>query len=320
MDQPMARRPKVSRRPKVDGVSALDAIRPFRWKIGLTYFLTLVEDLLELSYPWATGLAINGLLDHDYRLALPIVVAWSARSAIGLFRQMYDTRVYTRVYNTIVEATILRQRRAGFSSTRVAARSAMSRDFVTFFEKDVPVVVTAVIGIVGSAAILFWYDLIIGAVTALLFIPAYLINRIYIRVTLRLNEGLNNQLEQEVQAIDKAEPEPIRRHFEELRCWRIRLSDAEAYNWTIIEVLSIFVFVAVLVRATYLPNTETGDIFAILVYVWRLMENLDHVPQILQQLTRLQDIRKRIEAGASVEAIGEEIEKTAEEAVEATRM
>jgi ABC-type multidrug transport system fused ATPase/permease subunit len=310
----------MARRPKVNGISALDALRPFRWKIGLTYTLTFLEDLLELSYPWATGLAINGLLDHDYLLALPIVIAWSARSAIGLFRQMYDTRIYTRIYNAIVEDTILRQRRAGFRSTQVAARSAMSRDFVTFFEKDVPVVVSALIGIFGSAAILFWYDLIIGAITALLFIPVFLVNRIYVRVTLRLNEGLNTQLEQEVQAIEKAEPEPVRHHFEQLRCWRVRLSDAEAYNWTFIEVLSIFVFVAVLVRATYLPSTETGDIFAILVYVWRLMENLDHVPQILQQITRLQDIRKRIEAGASVEAIGAEIEKTAEETAEASRM
>jgi hypothetical protein len=310
----------MARRPKVNSISALEAIRPFRWRISLTYVLTFIEDLLELSYPWATGLAIDGLLEQSYTHTLPIILAWSLRSAIGLFRQMYDTRLYTKVYNTIVEGTILRQRAAGVKAGNVAARSAMSRDFVTFFEKDVPVVVSALIGIFGSAAILFWYDLIIGAITALLFIPVFLVNRIYVRVTLRLNEGLNTQLEQEVQAIEKAEPEPVRHHFEQLRCWRVRLSDAEAYNWTFIEVLSIFVFVAVLVRATYLPSTETGDIFAILVYVWRLMENLDHVPQILQQITRLQDIRKRIEAGASVEAIGAEIEKTAEETAEASRM
>ena len=305
-------------RAEVKSVSAIDAIRPFRWRIALTYALTLIEDVLELSYPWATGLAIDGLLEQKYELALPIVLAWSFRSAIGMFRQMYDTRVYTEVYNRIVEDTILRQRGAGVKASSVAARSAMSRDFVTFFEKDVPVVVTAFIGIFGSAAILFWYDLVIGAVTTVLFLPVYIVNRIYMRVTLRLNEGLNNQLEHEVNAIEKAEPEPIRHHFEQVRCWRVRLSDAEAYNWTFIEVLSIFVFIAVLVRATYLPSTETGDIFAILVYVWRLMENLDHVPQILQQLTRLHDIRKRIEAGASVEAIGAEIEREAE--AEAARM
>jgi ABC-type multidrug transport system fused ATPase/permease subunit len=314
----------MARRPKVKSISALEAVRPFRWRIGLTYGLTFIEDLLELSYPWATGLAIDGLLKDELWEAAPLIVAWTLRSCIGLFRQMYDTRLYTEVYNTIVEDTVLRQRKAGIKPTTVAARSAMSRDFVTFFDKDVPILVTSIIGIVGSAAILFWYDLIIGAIAASLFIPVIVVNRFYVRLTLRLNEGLNNQLEQEVHAIEKAEPEPLKHHFEQVRCWRIRLSDAEAYNWTFIEVLSIFVFVAVLVRATYLdPGPDeilAGQIFAILTYVWRLMENLDNVPQIVQQLTRLQDIRKRIEAGASVESIGAEVEKGHEEVVEAKRL
>ena len=308
------------RRPRVSTLSAVDAIRPFRWRISLTYGLTFVEDLLELSYPWATGLAIDGLLAQDYWMTAPIIVAWTLRSAIGLFRQMYDTRLYTDVYNSIVGDTILRQRRGGIKATSVAARSAMSRDFVTFFEKDVPVVVTSIIGIVGSAAILFYYDLIIGAVTASLFVPVYIVNRGYMRRSLMLNEGLNNQLEQEVHVIDQAEPDSIKHHFEQVRCWRVKLSDAEAYNWTFIEILSILVFIVVLARATYLPSTETGDVFAILVYVWRLMENLDNVPQIVQQLTRLHDIRKRIEAGASIEAVGAEIEKSGEQVVESTRM
>lgn len=310
----------MARRPRVNSISAIEALRPFRWRISLTYGLTFVEDLLELSYPWATGVAINGLLDHDFWLAAPIIVAWTLRSAIGCFRQMYDTRLYTDVYNSIVTDTILRQRGAGIKASSVSARSAMSREFVTFFEKDVPVVVTSLIGIVGSAAILFYYDLVIGAITATLFIPVYLINRGYMRHSLAYNEGLNNQLEHEVHVIETVDERAIRHHFEQVRCWRVKLSDAEAYNWTTVEVLSIVAFIAVLVRATYMPSTDTGDIFAILVYVWRLMENLDNIPQIVQQLTRLQDIRKRIEAGASIEAVGAEIEKTHEEAAEATRI
>jgi ABC-type multidrug transport system fused ATPase/permease subunit len=300
--------------------SALRILRQFRSRITLTYVLTLVEDLLELSYPWATGVAINGLLEHDWRMTIPIVGAWVLRSATGLARQMYDTRVYGTIYNAIVEDTILRQRKSGVSATSVAARSAMSREFVTFFEKDVAVLVTSLIGIVGSVAILLWYDLAIGALTASILFPVLLVNRIYMRHSRRYNEGLNNQLETEVQAIEKADPQVLRTHFEQVRCWRVRLSDAEAYNWAFIEILSVVVFVIILFRAAYLPETDAGDIFAILVYVWRFMENIDNVPQIVQQLVRLQDIRKRIEAGASLEAISAEIEKGHEEDAEATKM
>jgi ABC-type multidrug transport system fused ATPase/permease subunit len=289
--------------------SAAEAIRPFRWRISLTYALTVIEDLLELSYPWATGLAINGLLAHDYRMAAPVMIAWMLHTGVGCLRQMYDTRLYTEIYNVVVIDTVLRQRQAGIEPTAVAARSAMSREFVTFFEKDMPVVINAVVGIVGSAAILFTYDLVIGAAAALLFVPVAVINRNYMRRSLMLNASLNNQLEQEVKVIDGAQRDAVAGHFAEVRAWRIKLSDADARNWTTIEVLSMLVFVLVLVRVTYLPGLEAGTIFAIFFYVWRLMEKLDLSPQIVQQLMRLQDIRRRIEAGMPVEAIGAEIER-----------
>ena len=265
----------------VPATSALQAIRPFRWRIALTYALTLTEDLLELSYPWATGLAINGLLAHDYKMIAPVMIAWVLHTTIGCCRQMYDTRLYTEVYNTIVIDTVLRQRQAGIEPSKVAARSGMSREFVTFFEKDMPVVINTLVGIVGSAAILFYYDLLIGAVATLLFVPVAIINRGYMRRSLALNRGLNDQLEREVQVIDTAQERTVTQHFTEVRTWRVKLSDADALNWTAIEVLSMLVFLLVLLRVTYMPNADVGTIFAIFVYVWRLMEKLDLMPQIV---------------------------------------
>jgi ABC-type multidrug transport system fused ATPase/permease subunit len=290
--------------------SVTETIRPFRWRIAFTYALTVIEDLLELSYPWATGLAINGLLAQDYRMITPVMIAWVLHTAIGCGRQMYDTRLYTEVYNTMVTDTVLRQRQSGIEPTKVAARSAMSREFVTFFEKDMPVVLNAMVTIVGSAAILFYFDFVVGAIAALLFIPVAIINRRYMQRSLMLHEGLNNQLEHEVQVIDTAHGEAVNRHFAEVRAWRVKLSDADAFNWTAIEALSILVFLFVLLRVAFMPNADVGSIFAIFVYVWRLMEKLDMMPQIVQQLMRLKDIRRRIEAGASAAAIGEQIQRT----------
>ena len=297
--------------------SALEQVRPFRWRIALTYALTLIEDLLELSYPWATGLAIDGLIQRDWRAATPLVLAWTLRGAIGCFRKMYDTRIYADVYNAIIIDTIARQRGAGVHASGVAARSAMAREFVGFFERDVPVMATALVGILGSAAMLFWYDLWIAAAVCALFVPVYLVNRVYSARSYALNQGLNTQLEEEVGIIERAEPAEVRDHFSKLRAFRVKLSDAEAFNWTSIEILSIFAFMAILARATFLPTTETGDIYAILTYVWRLMEALDHVPQLVQQVARLLDIRRRIEEGQSIESIGAELERHEREEKEA---
>ncbi len=167
---------------------------------------------------------------------------------------------------------------------------------------------------------LLWYDLIIGGMMACLFIPVIIVNNSYVRKSFALNRELNNQLEEEVNAIESADQKVVKAHFTAVRNWRVRLSDAEAFNWSIIEVLSIALLVGVLVRITYMDEISAGEIFAMIVYVWQFMENLDNVPELLQQLARLQDIRKRIEAGASVESIGAEIEKSGEEGDEASRM
>ena len=68
--------------------SVTETIRPFRWRIAFTYALTVIEDLLELSYPWATGLAINGLLAQDYRMIAPVMIAWVLHTATGCARQI----------------------------------------------------------------------------------------------------------------------------------------------------------------------------------------------------------------------------------------
>ena len=255
-----------------------------------------------------------------YLLALPILLTWTSRSTIGLIRRMYDTRLYTNVYNELVEETIMRQRQSGIPATTVAARSAMSREFVTFFEKDLSILITAIVGVFDSLAMLFVYDFMVGGLMLLLLAPVYFVNVVYVRKSYHYTQGLNNQLEEEVQIIDKADRAEVGAHFKGVRSWRVRLSDAEAYNWGSIEILSILLFVVILVRATYRLDLGAGEIFAMIVYVWQFMENLDHVPTLLQQLTRLQDIKKRIEAGASVEDIGAVVEEGEQEEAEAARM
>jgi hypothetical protein len=74
--------------------------------------------------------------------------------------------------------------------------------------------------------------------------------------------------------------------------------------------LSILVFLLVLLRVGLYAERRRRHHLCDLRLVWRLMEKLDMMPQIIQQLMRLKDIRRRIEAGASIDAIGEQIQRT----------
>jgi hypothetical protein len=90
------------------------------------------------------------------------------------------------------------------------------------------------------------------------------LNRRYSGRTLTLNKRLNDQLEREVTVLTRRMPSRVFGHYRLLAKWRIRLSDAEAMNWGVMEIFSIVFSAAVIIRITWLPHIEPGTIFAML--------------------------------------------------------
>lgn len=265
-----------------------------RYQISFTYFLTLLENLFELLYPWAIGIAINGLLQEKYLTLLPLFGAWFAHIVTGLLRHVYDTKVFSKIYAKLVTLVIFKQDKRGVETSKIIARSYLSRELVDFFERDIPTMITTVFGFFGALIMLFIYDLSIGGYCLALLIPLIIINLFYSRESRYLNCQLNNQLEQEVEVLSDRHPDKIIQHYSFLRQWRIRLSNAEAKNWGTIQLLVMGIAVAVLLRTVKLPRINTGEIYAIISYFFNYLESLDKIPFLVQQFSRLQDINERM--------------------------
>jgi ABC-type multidrug transport system fused ATPase/permease subunit len=271
----------------------------YRRSILVTYIVTLLENLFELFYPSLTGLAVNGLLKHDLTGLALLLGVWFIHTLTGVFRQRYDTRVFTSIYTDIASRTVAEQETMGVSTSHIVARSSLAREFVTFFERDIPATVHSVFGLLGALILLLFYDALSAAFCLLLLIPLAILNRGYSGRTLTLNRRLNNELEREVTVLTRRNSSRVLGHYRLLGRWRIRLSDAEALNWGVMELFSIVLSAAVIIRVASLPHVEPGTIYAILAYLWNFIASLDHVPTLVQQLSRLKDIARRMNESAS---------------------
>ena len=272
--------------------------RAERWRIALTYAVTLLENLFYLLYPWTIGLAIDGLLaGKGWWSLVPLVAIWGAHIVIGAGRQVYDTWVFARLHARIATATIERQRLAGIETTEIAARSVMSRELVDFFEREVPTLMTAALGLVGGIAMLFWYDRPVGLIVTVWMAPVLVVYAIMGRRAHGLNRDLNDETEREVDLIERNRFVPLASHFRRRGRLRVRLSNAEATSWSLVELFSITAVVLVLLRMTSLPGIQAGELYAMLAYVWRVLECLDQAPTLVQRFARLLDIRRRLDVG-----------------------
>ncbi len=268
--------------------------RAAKWRIMLTFGLMNLENLLRLSQPFALGWAIDDLLNSSYVGLLTFMAQHLAHLLIGLWRQMYDTRVFTSLYTDLATSTVVSQRSQSVEVSRVAARSSLSREFVEFFERCVPMVVRSLYACLGALVMLLFYDVMLVPACLLLLVPVFVLNRRYAHKTLAVSRQLHDELEREVQVIEAGEPEHVRSHYDQVARSRIRLSDLEAANFGMTEVFVLGLLIVALIRICRLPGIEPGDLFAVFRYLMMFMMGLDNVPTLMQQLSRLKDIGRRL--------------------------
>jgi len=276
-------------------------VRPYRSQLAVTYGAAVVENTFELLYPFAIGLAVNGLFDDSWGGVVVFVVLSLTHTGLGVARQWYDTRLFNRLYASLATDLVKDQRAEGIETTSVVARTILADEYVDFLRSGVNTAIVAAFAVVGSLVMLFFYDPLLGLVAAAVAIPVAVINRRLMRRSAGIYRALNDQSEREVSLIDEGSVKDVRQHFGVIAGHWNRLSDAEGISWGVVDVIALGLAVFALVRATG-SSAEVGTIFAIIAYVWAYIGGFDQVPGVLQRMSNLADIRRRLEGIADSEA------------------
>lgn len=263
-----------------------------RWPVAFTWLLVLLENTLLALIPLFIGRAIDALLAQEPGALWEIGTVMAALILIASGRRAYDTRCYGTM-RVRFGAEVVR-RIVGLPVSQVNARLDMSREMVDFLEAHVPELLTAVVQLVVSIVILWSFDSRLGiaaltVVTALAVLYAFFHGRFY-----RLNGDLNSQTEQQVAVLERREPSSLWAHLKRLRQCEVRLSDTEVLLYAGI-FGGMFAFILTnLWLASTIPAVTAGTIFAILSYSWELVESGIMLPVVLQQWSRLSEIRERL--------------------------
>ena len=180
--------------------------------------------------------------------------------------------------------------------SRRAARLGLARELVDFFEWELPELLAALVGILGALTMLIY---LLPSVGALSIVAGLLVAVVFVLSRGRmfnLNKLLNNELERQVTMLESGRAFLRWRHLSRLARWRIHLSDLEAVNFAIAELLlSALIIGAVVV--TVRTGLSVGEVFAVLTYLIGLAENLIVLPWTYQQSIRAHEIGGRIASG-----------------------
>ncbi|MBE2231563.1 MAG: hypothetical protein IAE96_13020 [Chitinophagaceae bacterium] len=267
-----------------------------RYRLVLTYILFSLEMLGSLMRPFFLGLAVNDLIKGSYQGLILLSLVHLAWLILGTIRHRLDTRTYTAIYTSLV-TRLLARRYKKEEISRLSAHSTLAREFVDFLEFDLIYVIEAAYSILGSLVLLFFYDTAVVMVCLAILLPVTGLSYLYGKKMKKLNQQKNDELEKQVNIISTGNSHLVRQHYENLRKWQIRISDQEAWNFGIMEILVMIVIgISLLItNKTAGSGIEAGSLIGIYSYIQKFVSGLDTIPYTVQRLSSLNDITRRIE-------------------------
>lgn len=270
-----------------------------RGRLVVTYTLFSLEMLGGLMRFYFFGEAINDLIRGSYQGLVVLTLVHLAYLVIGTIRHMFDTRTYSAIYTSLV-TNFLSRRYKKNEVSRLTAHSTLAREFVDFLEHDLVYAIEAAYNIIGSLIILFFYDKTVVGICLAIMVPVVLISILYGKKMLSLNRLKNDELEKQVDIIATGNNARIRRHYNNLRKWQIRISDKEAWNFGFMEIMVLLVIAASLIISRNLHSSTmlAGSLFGIYSYILKFASGLDTIPYTMERLSSLSDITRRIELEA----------------------
>ncbi len=270
-------------------------LQKHKYKLLLTYSLFGIEMLGLLLRPYFLGEAVNGLIKGSYNGLILLAAAHLLWVVTGTIRHMYDSRTYSDIYTSLVVRLMSRNKNKELS--QLSAHSTLSREFIDFLEFDLNYVIEAAYNIIGSLILLCFYDSQVVLLCMLMLIPVTITSYIYGKRMRRLNKFRNDELEQQINVLATKNSIRINEHYNILRKWQIRISDQEAWNFGVMELLVMVIITVSLVIAssTSGKTLQAGDLIGIYTYILKFVSGLDTVPYMIQRMAALKDILSRVE-------------------------
>jgi len=273
-------------------IDLIYVLKRFAGGIAVTWFIVLVENGLLALVPLSVGMTIDGLLAGRLLELGWLVVLLVALGCVAVGRRFYDTRVYGTIRLRL--GAELQRRNPAMHVSKHSVRIDLSRELVDFLEFQVPELMTAVVQIGVSLAVLIWFDVRLGLSCGLVVSGMLLIYACFHKKFYRFNGLLNDQKERQIDILAAGGRRGVFRHLRALRGHEVSISDMEAVLYGGIFLLQIAFIAFNLFQASRIDGVSAGQFFSIATYSWDYVEAALLLPIALQSWSRLSEICNRL--------------------------
>ena len=265
----------------------------YKFKLALIYFYVIIVELLYLSEPYILGKTIDGLIKSNYYWLLVFLIIEFSAIIFMYKRMVYDTKIYTTIYNEIVLG-YLKNDKTSDSSSKIA-RTDMAHSLIDFFENHVHYYIMSVISIVGSLYFIFLEHIKTGFLMLISILPILLIVKLFYKKISKATRIGNTHYEQKFSIMDSNDDLKINTFFKRRRKVIIHQSTLQGKNWTsLFSSKTLFLIGALIIFTNKNINLTQGEAIAMYSYINKFLISLLSIPVGMEMFARMKDIINRL--------------------------
>ena len=252
-----------------------------------------IAQMLFLVEPYVLGKMIDGLLHREYFWLFCFIGIAIVENLFIYKRMVFDTKVYTKIYNNIVFKYLKKENYVNSSSTM--ARVEMSNNIINFLENDMHYYIYAIISIVGTLFFIFLENPMTGFTVLSCIIPICFIVYVLYKKIGQSTRLKHTYEEQKIDILSEGNQLNIETFFKRKRKLLIHSSTLQGKNWTALNVTkTTFLILALIVFTSTGINLSQGETVAMFAYINQFVISLMSIPMGVEIFTRIKDVVNRI--------------------------
>ena len=265
--------------------------KEYKYKLSLIYLFMFITELSIISQPFLLGKSIDGLIDGTWFWVVLLFLSYSISNLFNYKRMIYDTKVYTQIYNDIVLRFL---KTTNEDNSKKVARTDMAHDIVGVLEGYVHYYIATIITIFGSIGFIYFSNWKVGLlVTLALIVIIFAVLVFYKKIRQSINVR-NNHYENKVTSIQNGYTSSVS-FFNRRRKLEIFESTLQGKNWFLVGMIkSIFLVFSIILLIITSSNITAGSVITIYSYVNNFLISLMSIPVAFETYSRLSNIIKRI--------------------------
>lgn len=269
------------------------AFKKYKWQLLLIYGYSFIAQGLFLIEPFLLGKSIDHSLKGEHGFFLLLLAVYLLANFLMYRRMVYDTKVYTDIYNKIVYDYLEKDKHSDVS-TKIA-RTDIAYGIINFLENDLQYMMMCLMSIIGTLYFIFAENTLTGFVVLFCVVPILFIVKIFYKKIAKATRVGNTHYEQKASIFGTEDLSLIKDFYKRRKSVIVASSTLQGQNWASLNsVKSVILILAVIVFTTTETQISQGSIVAMYAYINQFLISLLCIPISMEIFSRIKDVLHRI--------------------------